>query len=86
MQRECGNIFGDDGKFSLDLLVSGYAMVHIFRFWHDNWCGNQPLKEVFLELFRIACNKEAWVKDHMQLSNGTYSGMFPSYGLSKIRR
>jgi hypothetical protein len=38
-------------------------------FWHDNWYGNQPLKEAFPELFRIACNKEAWVKDHMQLSN-----------------
>jgi hypothetical protein len=35
------------------------------RFWHDNWCGNQPLKEAFPKLFQIACNKEAWVKDHM---------------------
>ena len=40
------------------------------RFWHDIWCGNQPLKEVFLALFGIASNKEAWVMDHMQQVNG----------------
>jgi hypothetical protein len=47
------------------------------RFWHNNWCRNQPLKEAFLELFRIACNKLAWVKDHMQLSNGSIQGNLP---------
>ena len=30
------------------------------RFWHDIWCGDQPLKEYFPELFCIARNKEAW--------------------------
>ena len=24
------------------------------RFWHDTWCGNQPLKQAFPSLFRIA--------------------------------
>jgi hypothetical protein len=47
------------------------------RFWHDNWCGNQPLKETFPKLFWIACNKEAWVKDHMQLSNGSIQWNVP---------
>jgi hypothetical protein len=37
------------------------------------------LKEVFPELFRIAINKEAWVRDHMQLSNGVKRGMFLFY-------
>ena len=57
MELACGNIFGagDDS--------------HI-RFWHDNWCRDQSLKEAFHELFQIASNKEAWVRDHMQLSNG----------------
>jgi hypothetical protein len=31
------------------------------RFWHDLWCGDQPLKETFLD---------AWVVDHMQFING----------------
>ena len=39
------------------------------RFWHDVWCGDQPLKESFPGLFRIARNKEAWVSDHMQIMN-----------------
>jgi hypothetical protein len=39
------------------------------RFWHDIWCGDQPLKESFLELFRIARNKKAWVSDNMQIMN-----------------
>jgi hypothetical protein len=39
-------------------------------FWHDIWCRDRSLKEAFLELFRIARNKGAWVRDHMLLSNG----------------
>jgi hypothetical protein len=38
------------------------------RFWHDVWCGNQPMKEAFPE-FSIAHCKEAWVADNMQFSN-----------------
>jgi hypothetical protein len=40
------------------------------RFWHDLWCEDQPLKESFLDLFCIACCKEAWVADHLLFSNG----------------
>jgi hypothetical protein len=35
-------------------------------FWHDLWCGEQPLKFYFLELFTIAHCKDAWVVVHMQ--------------------
>jgi hypothetical protein len=38
-------------------------------FWHDVWYGEQPLKVSFLELFTIACGKDAWVADNMQLQN-----------------
>jgi hypothetical protein len=30
----------------------------MIRFWHDLWCGDQPLKEYFPELFSIAYCKE----------------------------
>jgi hypothetical protein len=39
-------------------------------FWHDAWCGDQPLKKIFLELFSIAGCKEAWVGDNMSSTNG----------------
>jgi hypothetical protein len=38
-------------------------------FWHDIWCGDQPLKVSYPELYRIARNKEAWVSDNMQILN-----------------
>jgi hypothetical protein len=25
------------------------------RFWHDKWCGDQVLKDIFLDLYSIAC-------------------------------
>lgn len=33
------------------------------NFWHDIWCGDQTLKEVFPTLFATACNPEAMVAD-----------------------
>jgi hypothetical protein len=30
-------------------------------FWHDFWCGEQPLKVSFMELFTIACGKDSLV-------------------------
>jgi hypothetical protein len=39
-------------------------MFEISRLWHEARIeGDQPLKESFPELFRIARNKEAWVSD-----------------------
>jgi len=35
------------------------------RFWNDVWCGDQPLKFSFSELFTIVCNKDVWVADHV---------------------
>jgi hypothetical protein len=33
-------------------------------------CGELPLKILFLELFAIACGKDAWVQENMQIQNG----------------
>jgi hypothetical protein len=36
---------------------------------NDFWCGEQPLKESYPALYRIARNREAWVSDNMQILN-----------------
>jgi hypothetical protein len=41
------------------------------RFWHDGWCGEQPLKISFLGLYNIACCKDAWVANYMLFGNGS---------------
>jgi len=40
-------------------------------FWHDVWCGEVPLKTLFLDLFLIASGKDAWVEESMQRQNVT---------------
>ena len=40
------------------------------KFWHDVWCGDNPLSTCFLDLFRINNDKEAYVADLMQFPNG----------------
>jgi hypothetical protein len=40
------------------------------RFWTDIWCGTCSLKDGFPELFRIARNKEALLRDHIRYQNG----------------
>jgi hypothetical protein len=37
------------------------------RFWHDLWCGDTVLKEVFPDLFGIARVKDAPVADNMEI-------------------
>jgi hypothetical protein len=41
------------------------------NFWHDVWCGVQPLKMSYLDLFSITRYKDAWGADHMQFLNGS---------------
>jgi len=40
-------------------------------FWHDVWCGEISLKNLFPDLFLIARRKDAWVEENMQRHNGT---------------
>ena len=39
------------------------------KFWHGLWCGNCSLKESFLELYDISCDRESSLADLMQFSN-----------------
>jgi hypothetical protein len=41
------------------------------RFLHDLWCGETILREVYPDLYRIACDKDALVANHMQVCNAT---------------
>lgn len=37
------------------------------KFWDDVWCGDERLKNSFLELYCIACEKDAYVADHIHI-------------------
>jgi hypothetical protein len=39
------------------------------KFWHDVWCGEVALHELYPDLFRLARNKEALVAHYMQICN-----------------
>jgi hypothetical protein len=42
------------------------------RFWLDAWCGDQPLRDRFPELFRLARMPNASVADHLQISGSSH--------------
>ena len=48
------------------------------KFWHDVWCGDNPLSTCFPDLFRISNDKEAYVVDLMQFPNGFFFGTWNS--------
>ena len=35
------------------------------QFWQDSWCGDQPLRERYSELYRLAHDPEAIVASHL---------------------
>ena len=35
------------------------------KFWHDVWCGDNPLSTCFPDLFKINNDKEAYMADLM---------------------
>ena len=36
------------------------------RFWHDCWCGDQPLKMMFPILFEVAMDRDAFVESLLE--------------------
>ena len=51
--------FSENIRFEVDL----GNKVQFWAFWHDHWCGEEPLKVVFPMLYEIARNREASVED-----------------------
>ena len=42
------------------------------KFWHDPWCKEFPLESGFLELYNIACNKDASVAELLLSTEANY--------------
>ncbi|GLT68412.1 hypothetical protein SLA2020_406460, partial [Shorea laevis] len=42
-------------------------------FWHEKWCGEVPFREKFNRLFRLAEDKEAFVKNMGEWRNGEWT-------------
>ena len=40
------------------------------RFWHDHWCGDEPLKKTFPDLFSIARDKDVAIANIMSFESG----------------
>jgi hypothetical protein len=42
------------------------------RLWHEKWYGDQDLKDIFLDLYSIACVKDASMAGYLELSNDSH--------------
>jgi hypothetical protein len=39
------------------------------KFWHDIWCGTQPLRKLFPKIYSIALDKDASVRSYLEIVN-----------------
>jgi hypothetical protein len=70
MEWGCGRTSGNGGRLSLVLLDLRWGM-GLGQFWHDLWCGDVVMNEVFPDLFGIARMKNASVADNMEVLDGS---------------
>jgi hypothetical protein len=49
-------------------------------FWHDVWCGDRPLKEMYPDLFAISCSPDSLVADLLSCHND-----IPHWDLTFVR-
>lgn len=45
-------------------------MTHLFFFWHDRWCGDFPLKDLFPRLYVLTVDKNAFVAEYQEQVRG----------------
>jgi hypothetical protein len=78
------NIRNGWGSFSNFLSYKVGDCSHI-NFWHDVWCGIEPLKHSFSDLYSIARNKEVSVANYLDLSSSLIHWNPSLLGLHMIR-
>ena len=53
------------GEFSIHTRFEVGDVAKI-RLWHDKWYGGQDLKDIFRDLYNIACVKDASVAGYLE--------------------
>jgi hypothetical protein len=66
----CGSILGKGVRLSKALLEHVVGDGTRISFWRDLWCGDSVLKVAFPVLFGIACVKNAFVANNMEVLGG----------------
>jgi hypothetical protein len=64
LESDFGKLSEGGGKHFQNVLKYEVGDGSKVGFWLDVWCGDVPLKISYLDLFSIACNKDARVVDN----------------------
>ena len=66
---ECGRILGKVLRVSLVMCYNVVGESFRIRFWYHLWCGQIPLKDLYLDLFSRAMGKEASIFELITISS-----------------